>query len=113
MIRSSSANTLARQLSSQKKKREFVFLMRELVDVRSVQSDESQDHFLDVVFGLGEVIEVCGLAGTGKSQICFQLCLNVQIPRAFGGVEGQALFIDTHGDFAAERVSEMAKNLRT
>lgn len=65
-----------------------------------------------MVFGLGEVVEVCGLAGTGKSQICFQLCLNVQVPRAFGGVEGQALFIDTHGDFAAERVTEMAKSLR-
>lgn len=41
--------------------------MREFVDVRSVQADDSQEHFLDVVFGLGEVTEVCGLAGTGKS----------------------------------------------
>ena len=37
----------------------------------------------------------------------------MQVPRAFGGVEGQALFIDTHGDFSQERMSDMAKNLRT
>ena len=67
---------------------------------------------MDVIFGLGEVVEVCGLAGTGKSQICFQLCLNVQVPKVFGGVEGQALFVDTHGDFSSERMAEMAKNLR-
>ncbi len=40
------------------------------------------------------------------------MCLNVQVPKAFGGVDGQALFIDTHGDFAVERVTEMAKSLR-
>lgn len=44
--------------------------------------------------------------------MCFQLCLNVQIPRAFGGVEGEALFVDTHGDFSYDRVQEMAKSLR-
>ena len=54
-----------------RKKREFIFLMKELVDVRTVQADDNQEHFLDMVFGLGEVVEVCGLAGTGKTQICF------------------------------------------
>ena len=50
-----------------RRKREYISLMREFADVRSVQADDSQDHFLDVVFGLGEVVEVCGLAGTGKT----------------------------------------------
>lgn len=45
--------------------------MKELVDVRTVQTDDNQEHFLDMVFGLGEVVEVCGLASTGKTQICF------------------------------------------
>jgi RecA/RadA recombinase len=39
--------------------------------------------------------------------------LNVQIPKSLGGVEGESLFIDTHGDFSVERVSEMAKSLRS
>jgi RecA/RadA recombinase len=38
--------------------------------------------------------------------------MNVQIPKELGGVDGEALYIDTHGDFSVERVTEMAKNLR-
>jgi len=38
--------------------------------------------------------------------------MNVQIPKEFGGVDGEALYIDTHGDFSVERISEMAKSLR-
>lgn len=53
-----------------------------------------------------------GLSATGKTQICFQLCLNVQIPRELGGVDGEALYIDSHGDFSIERITEMAKCLR-
>jgi len=30
-----------------------------------------------------------------------------------GGVEGESLYIDTHGDFSVDRISEMAKNLRS
>jgi hypothetical protein len=44
--------------------------MKELIDRRTV-TDESQTNFLDMVFGLGEVTEVCGLVSTGKTQICF------------------------------------------
>lgn len=33
--------------------------------------DEPEDNFLDIVFGLGEVVELCGLNGTGKTQTCF------------------------------------------
>lgn len=75
--------------------------------------DEPEDNFLDIVFGLGEVIELCGLNGTGKTQTCFQLSLNAQIPRCLGGVEGECLYVDTHGDFSVERLSEMAKSLRS
>ena len=38
--------------------------------------------------------------------------MNVQIPKELGGVDGEALYIDTHGDFAVERMTEMAKSLR-
>jgi hypothetical protein len=29
--------------------------------------DEPEDNFLDIVFGLGEVTEICGLNCTGKT----------------------------------------------
>ena len=89
--------------TSKMKKREAIYLMKEMADVRTVPEDQ-EDCFLDMCFGIGEVLELCGLPATGKTQICFQLCLNTQIPKVFGGVEGTALYIDTHGDFNSERV---------
>ncbi len=38
----------------------------------------------------GEVTEVCGTPNTGKTQLCFQLALDVQIPASMGGVQGEA-----------------------
>ena len=29
--------------------------------------DEPEDNFFDIVFGLGEVTEICGLNSTGKT----------------------------------------------
>ena len=37
----------------------------------------------------------------------------MQIPKVYGGAEGNALYVDTHGDFSADRLTEMAKSLRT
>jgi len=59
------------------KNRQYIYLMREIIDVRNVQMNDYDENFLDIIFGLGEVTELCGLNGSGKSQICFQLCLNV------------------------------------
>ena len=48
---------------------------------------------------LGEMIEFCGVPGIGKTQIAMQLCVDVQIPEAFQGVGGEAIYIDTEGSF--------------
>jgi len=94
-------------------RRKKIILMKELTAGLVPPSEEVQeDSFLDDVFGLGETTELCGMSQTGKSQICFQLCLNVQIPKELGGVDGEALYIDTHGDFTTDRLLEMAKALR-
>lgn len=49
-------------------KRAYISLMKELV---FVDNAEPEDNFLDLAFGLGEVVEICGLNGTGKTQTCF------------------------------------------
>lgn len=49
--------------------RQFISLMKELGSDDKL--DEPEDNFLDIVFGLGEVVELCGLNGTGKTQTCF------------------------------------------
>ncbi|KAH6563362.1 hypothetical protein BASA50_007527 [Batrachochytrium salamandrivorans] len=60
-------------------------------------------------FPIGKVTEVCGMAGIGKTQLCLQLCANVQIPQSLGGLEGMALYIDTEGSFSAGRLKDIAE----
>ncbi|MCD6341006.1 MAG: DNA repair and recombination protein RadA [Desulfurococcales archaeon] len=70
---------------------------------------------LDELLGGGietkTITEFYGEYGTGKTQICMQLSVNVQLPREKGGLEGRALFIDTEGTFRWERIEVMAKAL--
>ena len=40
-----------------------------------------------------------------------QLAVDVHMPEAFGGLGGEAVYIDTEGSFLAERVADMAKAL--
>ncbi|MBD3195003.1 MAG: DNA repair and recombination protein RadA [Candidatus Lokiarchaeota archaeon] len=59
----------------------------------------------------GSVIEFFGEYRTGKTQIMHQLCVNVQLPEERGGLEGNALYIDTEGTFRPERIIQMAEAL--
>ena len=43
----------------------------------------------------------------GKTQFGMQLAVDVQIPHQFGGVEGEALYIDTEGSLTVERLSQL------
>jgi len=70
---------------------------------------------LDNLFGggieTGCVIEFFGEFRTGKTQIAHQLCVNVQLSREDGGLNGNALYIDTEGTFRPERIIQMAEGL--
>ncbi|XP_060613027.2 DNA repair protein RAD51 homolog 3 isoform X1 [Anolis sagrei] len=67
---------------------------------------------LDGVLGggiqLAKITEICGAPGVGKTQLCMQLTVDVQIPESFGGLAGEAVFIDTEGSFMVDRVADMA-----
>jgi DNA repair protein RadA len=53
--------------------------------------------------------EFFGKFSSGKSQVGFQLSLNVQLPKEKGGLEGKAVFIDTEGTFRPDRIKQMAE----
>ncbi|AWR97221.1 DNA repair and recombination protein RadA [Acidianus sulfidivorans JP7] len=55
--------------------------------------------------------EFFGEFGSGKTQICHQLSVNVQLPPEKGGLSGKAVYIDTEGTFRWERIESMAKGL--
>jgi len=70
---------------------------------------------LDKLLGGGiesqSITEFYGEYGSGKSQICHQLCVNVQLPPEQGGLGGAALYIDTENTFRTERIFQMAQNV--
>lgn len=55
------------------------------------------------------ITEAYGKFASGKTQIGFQLAVNVQLPIGKGGLGGNTLFIDTEGTFRPERIKDIAK----
>ncbi|KOB67083.1 RAD51C protein [Operophtera brumata] len=55
---------------------------------------------------LGSVTEMLGLPATGKTQLCLQLCASVQIPKVLGGLDAEALYVDTNTNFTLSRFRE-------
>ncbi|WP_048093822.1 DNA repair and recombination protein RadA [Geoglobus acetivorans] len=55
------------------------------------------------------ITELFGEFGSGKTQICHQLAVNVQLPREQGGLNGAVVVIDTEGTFRPERIIQMAE----
>jgi len=71
---------------------------------------------LDSLLGNGvetqAITEMYGAFGSGKTQIGFQLAVNVQLPKDQGGLGGNVLFIDTENTFRPERIVQIAKGLK-
>ncbi|XP_020513814.1 DNA repair protein RAD51 homolog 3 [Labrus bergylta] len=84
-------------------------LQKEEDEQRSIITFSSQlDTALRGGLPVGKTTEICGAPGTGKTQLCLQLAVDVQVPPCFGGVGGQAVFIDTAGSFLLQRVVDIA-----
>ena len=67
---------------------------------------------LNHLFGGGiessAITEFAGEFRTGKTQLCLTLCVTSFLPRAIGGGEGRAMFLDTEGTFRPERLGPIA-----
>ncbi|MEM5879092.1 MAG: DNA repair and recombination protein RadA [Candidatus Aenigmatarchaeota archaeon] len=57
------------------------------------------------------ITESYGQFGSGKTQLAFQLAVNVQLPPEKGGLGGNVLYIDTENTFRPERIVQIAKAL--
>jgi len=85
----------------------------ELVELRkNVRRLTTGCSSLDNLLGGGietqSLTEFYGEFGTGKSQICHQLCVTVQLPEVQGGLDGRVLYVDTEATFRTERVMQIA-----
>jgi RAD51-like protein 2 len=67
------------------------------------------DMLLGGGFARAEVTEVAGVPGVGKTQISMQLCVDARLPKEYGGIEGEAVYIDSEGSFSPERCFKLAQ----
>lgn len=79
--------------------------------LRLTSGSKVVDRLLDGGLETQTITEFYGEYGSGKSQICHQLCVNVQLPPERGGLNGSALYVDTENTFRTERIVSMAKHL--
>ena len=83
---------------------------REQIGKLSWQIDEV-DGLLDGGLETQSITEVYGEFGSGKSQVTHQMCVNVQLSPANGGLGGGAIFIDSEDTFRPERIDDMLRGL--
>jgi len=106
--------TAAKVIAAARKSMAITFVRGdELVKLRSnIRHLTTGCASLDRLLGGGvetqSITEFYGEFGTGKSQICQQLCVTVQLPYDRGGLEGGALYIDTENTFRPERIVQIA-----
>jgi DNA repair protein RadA len=124
-LATAAVNELVRAGMSDKAAMRIVSLARDATEVRFVTASDilarraniqrlsTGSKNLDNLIGGGletmTITEFFGEYGTGKSQICHQLCINVQLPLGSGGLGGNALYLDTENTFRPERIVQMAK----
>jgi len=70
---------------------------------------EALDELLDGGVHVGSLTECFGKSSSGKTQLCHQLAVNVQLPEDEGGLGKGAIFIDTEETFVADRIRNMAE----
>lgn len=79
---------------------------------KAVQRISTGSQAFDILLGGGvetqSITECYGEFGSGKSQVAFQLAVNVQLPKEKGGLEGHAIWIDTEGTFRPARIEQIA-----
>jgi len=86
-------------------------VMERRKDIKKISTGSKE---LDDLLGGGvetqAVTEMHGAFGSGKSQLGFQLAVNVQKSVEEGGLGGGCLFIDTEDTFRPERIIQLAES---
>ncbi|MBN1941068.1 MAG: DNA repair and recombination protein RadA [Candidatus Diapherotrites archaeon] len=71
---------------------------------------------LDTMIGggieTGSITEIYGKYASGKTQVCFQTAVTVQLPVEKGGLGGGCLWIDAENSFRPERITSIAKAMK-
>jgi DNA repair protein RadA len=68
------------------------------------------DSFLKGGIETQAMTEIAGEFGSGKSQICYTVCVTANMPVDKSGFGGNIIFIDTENTFRAERIFQIAEH---
>ena len=68
------------------------------------------DSFLKGGVETQAMTEIAGEFGSGKSQLCYTLCVTANMARDKEGLGGNVIFIDTENTFRPERIHQIAEN---
>jgi len=84
--------------------------MEKMKDIKKITTGSKA---FDTLLGGGietqAITECFGAYGSGKSQLAFQLAVNVQLPEERGGVNGHCVWIDTEATFRPSRIKQLAE----
>lgn len=85
-------------------------IKKERIGIKKITTgSRNLDNLLGGGVEIKTITEFFGEYGTGKTQLCHQLSVNVQLPVEKGGLSGKALYIDSEGTFRWERIEAMAR----
>jgi DNA repair protein RadA len=78
--------------------------------LRCTTGSAKLDSFLKGGIETQAITEIAGEFGSGKSQICYTLCVTANMPLDRKGLGGNVIFIDTENTFRAERIFQIAEH---
>lgn len=85
-------------------------LERKIAAAKITTGSKNLDKLLGGGIETQAITEVYGQFASGKSQLGFTLCVNVQLPRESGGLGKGVLFVDTENTFSPTRIVQIAKH---
>ena len=77
---------------------------------RILTGSKALDDLLGGGYETQAITEAFGEFGSGKTQLAHQAAVHVQLSQDAGGLDGEALFIDTENTFRPERIVQMAEH---
>jgi len=77
---------------------------------RCTTGSSKLDSFLKGGIETQAMSEIAGEFGSGKSQLCYTLCVTANMPKDKEGLGGNVIFIDTENTFRPERIHQIAEN---
>jgi DNA repair protein RadA len=78
--------------------------------LRCTTGSSKLDSFLKGGIETQAITEIAGEFGSGKSQLCYTLCVTANISIHKEGLGGNVIFIDTENTFRPERIHQIAEN---